>query len=166
MTATEPSTGIPTTVYTGRTTNWLMVAVSSALGAALIAGGLTGDGSRNAFLLLVGLAGVGILVNVLTASSVRVAAGPNGFDLRWGVIGWPRCSVRLDEIDHVDVVDVPWWRVSWGYWWTPRRTTCTLRSGNALQLHLSTGRVVTATVPSPSEAAATLEAARAVVAGS
>ena len=33
---------------------------------------------------------IGVLANVLTASSIRATAGPNGFTVRWGLVGWPR----------------------------------------------------------------------------
>jgi hypothetical protein len=75
------------------------------------------------------LVAVGSLANVLTASSVRATAGPNGFTIRWGLLGWASCTYRLDEIEHAEVIDLPWWRVSYGFWWTPKRTNCTVRSG-------------------------------------
>ena len=56
------------------------------------------------------LVAVGVLANVLTASSVRATAGPNGFTIRWGLVGWPRCTYPLDRIASAEVVDLPWWR--------------------------------------------------------
>lgn len=58
---------------------------------------------------------LGVAANVLTASSVRATAGPNGFTVRWGLVGWPRCTYCLDEIARAEVVDLPWWRVSCGF---------------------------------------------------
>jgi hypothetical protein len=105
------------------------------------------------------LLAVGVLAEVLTGSSVRATAGPNGFTIRWGLIGWPRCTYRLDEIERAEVIDLPWWRVSYGLWWTPRRTNCTVRSGPTLRLSLRNQRTVTITVPDPAAAVAALHEA-------
>ena len=51
-----------------------------------------------------------------------------------------------------EVIDLPWWRVSYGLWWTPRRTNCTVRSGPTLRLSLRNQRTVTITVPEPAAA--------------
>jgi hypothetical protein len=104
---------------------------------------------------------VGLVVDVLTAASVRATAGPNGFTIRWGALGWPRCSYPLERIGRAEVIDLPWWRVSFGFWWTPRRTSCTVRSGPTVRLTLTDGRVVTVTVPEPDVAVASLHAAQA-----
>lgn len=111
------------------------------------------------FILPLLLVSVGALANVLTASSVRATAGPNGFTIRWGLVGWPRCTYPLDKIASAEVIDLPWWRVSWGFWWTPRRTSCTVRTGPTVRLSLSNGRVVTTTVPGPAAAVAALHEA-------
>jgi hypothetical protein len=145
-------------VYTGRTTSWAMVA-GTCVGALLVvlmgreADGAWGDLSFVVPLLLVAL---GSLANVLTASSVRATAGPNGFTIRWGLVGWPRCTYSLDEIEHADVIDLPWWRVSYGFWWTPKRTNCTVHRGPTVRLSLSNHRTVTITVPEPTTAVAAL----------
>lgn len=161
---TSPLAGDSTlAVYTGRTTSWLTVAgtcVSSALLAfgAISSGGL---GSDLVIVLPLVLIAIGVLAEVLTASSVRAAAGPNGFTIRWGSFGWPRCSYPLDQIERAEVIGLPWWRVSFGFWWTPKRTSCTLRTGPTVRLTLSSGRIVTVTVPEPDAAVAALRAAKA-----
>jgi len=109
------------------------------------------------------LVAIGVLANVLTASSVRATAGPNGFTIRWGLVGWPRCTYRLDEIERAEVIDLPSWRVSYGMWWTPKRTNCTVRNGPTLRLSLRNGRIVTVTVPEPAAAVAALREASATV---
>lgn len=147
-----------TTAYTGRATNWTMVAVSGLLLVPLI--GLASSEVDRAFVLVVGLALLGVLAEVATASDVRVACGSQGVSVHWGVLGWPRMRYTLDEIEDVSVVQVPWWAVSFGFWWTPWRTVCTVRSGPALRLLLRTGRRVTLTVPDPHAAAAALRAVR------
>ena len=47
------------------------------------------------------------------------------------------------------MVDVPGWRVTYGLWWTPKRTSCTIRSGDTVRLVLTNRRIVTVTVPDP-----------------
>ncbi len=158
-----PTAGPGRAVYTGRTTSWPMVA-STCLGAVFVV--LMGKASNGAwsdlvFVVPLILVAIGVLANVLTASSVRATAGPNGFTIRWGLVGWPRCTYRLDEIDHSEVVDVPCWRVSYGFWWTPKRTNCTVRSGPTVRLSLRNGRIVTVTVPDPAAAVAALQEAAA-----
>jgi hypothetical protein len=148
-------------VYTGRTTSWPVVA-STSLGALVVV--LMSRQDKQAWsdvavpLLLVT---IGVLANVVTASSVRATAGPNGFTIHWGLIGWPRCNYRLDEIKHAEVIDLAWWRVSWGFWWTPKRTCCTVRSGPTVRLTLGNHRTITVTVPNPDAAVAAIHAAKA-----
>ena len=145
-------------VYTGRTTNWPMVAATcgGALLVVMMGSESRGEWSDLVFVVPVMLVALGVLANVLTASSVRATAGPNGLTIRWGPVGWPRSTYRLDEIKHTEVVDLPWWRVSYGFWWTPMRTNCTVRSGPTLQLTLCNERTVTITVPEPELAIAAL----------
>ena len=156
MTTDAPTAG-PRTIYTGRTTNWPMVALTSALAVLLIVMGWNGQGSWIELAVPFTLIALGILANVLTASSVRASAGPNGFDVRWGLVGWPRCTYQIDQIATAEVVRVPWSRVSFGLWWTPKRTSCTLRAGAAVRLVLTSGRIVTVTVPHPDLAVQAIE---------
>lgn len=164
MTAiSSPSTS--STVYTGRTTGWPVVVLSGVLAVVLVTAGGFGDGGWLSLGLPLILVAIGVIGEVLTSSSVRVTAGPNGFDVRWGILGWPRCTYRLDQIERAAVVDVPLWRVSFGFWWTPRRTTCTMRAGDNVRLWLTSGRIVTITVPDPATAVEIIEAARTRSAG-
>lgn len=142
-------------IYTGQVTNWPMVVLSSVLAVPFV-GMTVADGLWWEIALPLALALAGILVNVLTASSVRATAGPNGLTVHWGLIGWPRARYALDDIRLAEVVHVPWWRVSWGFWWTPWRTCCTVQSGPTLRLTLRSGRTVTVTVPEPASAVAAL----------
>ncbi len=146
-------------VYTGRTTSWPMV-TSTSLGAVVVVlMARQVDGPWSDLAVPMALVAIGVLVNVLTSSSVRATAGPNGFTIRWGLVGWPRCAYRLDEIQHAEVIDLPWWKVSYGFWWSPKRTLCTVRSGPSLLLRLSNHRTVTVTVPEPTAAVAALRMA-------
>jgi hypothetical protein len=52
------------------------------------------------------------------------------------------------------------WRVSLGFWWTPRHTYFTVRTGLALRLVMHTGRCVTITVPDPHTAVTIIREAR------
>jgi hypothetical protein len=135
-------------VYTGRSTNWPMVIFSIALALPLLAMSNADGSSRLDWAFPVVLGAV-VLLNVLTGSSVRTTAGPNGVSIRFGLLGWPRCAYRIEQISHAEVVDLSLWSVSYGFWWTPRRTCCTVRSGPTLRLTLRSGRRVTVTVPDP-----------------
>ena len=152
-------------IYTGRVTNWPAVIASSALAVLLLGFPLTSDDDNAwsaAGLALFGLlVAVGILLTVITASSVRASAGPNGVTIRWGAIGWPRLTYRLADIERAEVFDLSLWWVAYGYWWTPRRTCCTVRSGPTLRLVLRNGRTVTVSVPDPEAAVAAIDEANA-----
>jgi hypothetical protein len=152
-------------IYTGRATNWLLVA---ALGVALtvpaaMLGGLSQgswlDPAGPAIPLLV--AAPVVLLSMLTGMSVRTAAGPNGVSVRCGLLGVPRRTYRLDAIERAEVGElVPsLWRLNLGFWWTPGHTYFTVRTGPVLRLTMRTGRVVTITVPDPQAAVAILREA-------
>jgi hypothetical protein len=149
-------------IYTGGVTNWPMVAITSLLAVSLV-GVMVMGGRTWEIIVPLGLTAVGILLNVLTASSVRAIAGPNGVTVRWGVLGWPRGHYPLADIQHAGTIDLSWRFVSWGYWWTPRRTCCTVQPGPTLRLTLRTGRTVTITVPNPQAAVAAIDEARRAV---
>ena len=146
-----------TTAYTGRVTNWTSVVVSGLLLVPLLI--MSRDSLGSTGVLVVVLVLAGLLAEVVTASDVRAACGSRGVQIRWGLLGWPRVSYALAEIEDASVVRVPWWAVTYGFWWTPTRTACTVRSGPALRLRLHSGRTVTLTVPDPHAAVAALQAA-------
>jgi hypothetical protein len=149
-----------TTVYTGRETNWWSVVISGLLLIPLVGMAFPADAAPSiglgAVILLLAL--VAFLAEVITASDVRATCGPQGVAVHWGFVGWPRARYALDEIQDAWVVEVPWRSVSFGFWWTPARTVCTVRRGPALRLQLLSGRVVTVTVPDPHAAVAALRA--------
>lgn len=146
-------------IYTGRATNWPMLILSGVLVIPLLVVGSAGGGWRgSAIPLLVAVAAV--LLNVLTGSSVRTTVGPNGVSIRFGVLGWPRCTYRLEQVERAEVVDLSFWNVAYGFWWTPHRTLCTVRPGPTLRLAMSTGRIVTVTVPDAHAAVAVLHEAQ------
>ncbi|GAA3454672.1 hypothetical protein [Dactylosporangium matsuzakiense] len=146
-------------IYTGRVTNWPIVLVSAALLVPLLIGGASADGSPRDLALPILTAAVIVLLNVLTGVSIRTAAGPNGVAIRFGPAAWPRCSYPLDRIASAEVVEIGLRQVAFGFWWTPWHTYCTVRSGPALRLNLTSGRRVTVTVPDARAAAAALQEA-------
>ncbi len=153
-------------IYTGRVTNWPLVVAFSA--AVMVPLPLLGSLSRGSWLNPAGpaipllIAAVTMLINVLTGLSVRTAAGPNGVSVYCGVVGWPRRTYRLEEIEHAEVIVLSpsLWRASLGFWWTPRHTYFTVRTGPALRLALHTGRSVTITVPDPHAAVTIIREAK------
>lgn len=159
---TQPTTNANRhAVYTGRSTSWPMVTAASASALAMV---LLGRESGSAwadarFVIPLVLVAIAVLSYILSASSVRTTAGPNGLTIRWGLIGWPKSTYSLDQIEHAEVIDLPWWRASYGFWWTPTRTNCTVQSGPTLQLTLTNGRTVRLSVPQPAAAVAILQEA-------
>lgn len=148
-------------IYTGRVTNWPTILASAVGLVPLLVLGQMSNGRWAGLAIPLLLAAVGIVLYWLTGSTVRTTAGPNGVTVHLGTIGWPRCTYRLDEIRRAEVVDLPFWSVAGGFWWTPRRTCCTVRSGPTLRLVLHTGRCVTVSAPDPQAAVTAIEEARA-----
>ncbi|GAA3855062.1 hypothetical protein GCM10022243_20630 [Saccharothrix violaceirubra] len=152
--AASPPTG-RYSIYTGRVTNWpLVVVLGTALLVPLLLLGTLSRGDRldpAGPAIPLAVAAGALLVLVLTGLNVRTAAGPNGITVRCGVLGRPRRTYRLADVDRAEVIDLKptLSRVSFGYWWTPRRTFYTVRTGPALRLTLHNGRSVTITVPDP-----------------
>ena len=153
-------------IYTGRVTNWPLVA---ALGATLMVPlVLLGSLSHGNWLAPAGptipllTAAAAVLITVLTGVRVRTAAGPNGVSIHCGAFGWPHRTYHLTDIEHVEVIDLPPspWRVSLGFWWTPRHTYFTVRTGPALRLAMRSGRSVTITVPDPHTAVTIIREAK------
>ena len=72
---------------------------TGALPVVLMGKGSNGDWGDLLFVVPLILVAIGVLANVLTASSVRAIAGPNGLTIRWGPVGWPLCAYLLDEIE-------------------------------------------------------------------
>jgi len=154
-------------VYSGRSTNWLMIVLSTALLVPFLWFAADSEGSWTAAGLLVPLIVMlaAAVANLLTATSVRTTAGPNGITVHFGVIGWPRFRYPLDRIATAEAITVPsaWW--TWGIYWSPRRgLMLTLCAGQALRLTLTNGRKVTISTPHPQSAVEAIEQARGDVA--
>ena len=150
------------TVSTGRMTNWPMIWVTTAAVVPLIAmSGASGDDwHQPAFLVPVALTFLAVVVNLLTLSSIRIAAGPHGVSVHFGVFGWPRFRYPVSRISRVEATRVTSAYWSWGMNWSPRKgLMLTLRNGPAIRLELVSGRVVTIGVPDADQAVAALVAA-------
>lgn len=147
-----------TTVYTGRATNWPSVVLSGLLLIPLIGMGLSSGSSPSTGAVVLVAVLVGFFAEVITASDVRATCGPQGVAVYWGFVGWPRARYGLDDIQDAWVAEIPWYAVTYGFWWTPTRTVCTVRSGPALRFRLRSGRTVTITVPDPHAAVVALRA--------
>lgn len=133
------------TVYTGRLSNLGIVVLAPGLAALAWSSGRGWDASVAVMLAIT-------LVVMVTAGSVRTAAGPRGVIVSWGLGGWPRLRYPVERIAHAGVVDLPWWMVSAGWWWTSTTTHCTVRGGPTLELRLTDGRRVLVSVPDPQAA--------------
>jgi len=147
--------------YTGRAANWPLLLGSTALLVPLVVLGRPADGSWLDLALPALLIAVAVLVYFVTCSSIRTTAGPGGVSVHFGVLGLPRRSYPLTRIERAEVADLRPWHVAGGFWWTPRCTSYTLRSGPTLRLVLRGGHTVLVTVPDPRAAADAVEEARA-----
>lgn len=152
------------TVYTGRSTNWPMIVLTTALVVPLLVMAGAGGGSWTAAGLLIPLsvALAAVVVNLITATSVRASAGPRGVTVNLGVFGWPRFRYPLERIQHAEAITIPASQWAWGLFWSPRKgLMITLRTGPALRLVLTNGRRVTISTPHPEAAVNAIPGARA-----
>ena len=152
------------TVYSGRSTNWPMIWLSTALLIPLVAMSQGSGDSWTSPGLLVPLAVVVVAaaINLVTATSVRALAGPQGVTVSFGAFGWPRFRYPIDRIRVAEAIDLPASIWTWGIYWSPRRgLMLTLRTGPALHLVLTNGRHVTISTPDPATAVLAIERARA-----
>ena len=84
------------TIYSGRSTNWPMICLSIALVLPLVAlaKGSNGSWSAVGFLIPLLVVVAAAAANLLTATSLRTTAGPNGITVHCGALGWPRFGTR------------------------------------------------------------------------
>lgn len=145
-------------VYSGRTTNWPVIAVAVAGGLALVVFGRPWAGPWPAMIGPIAIALLALVAGLVTSTSLRVTTGPLGAHIRCGVFGWPRFTFPRERIAHGEIVTVSIWRSwTWGINWTPRGGWAFfLRSGPAVRLTLTNGRLVTIGVTDPSAALAAL----------
>lgn len=147
-----------TSVYSGRTTNWPVIAVAVAGGVALALFGRPWAGPWPGMIGPLAIFLLALVLGVLTSTSMRVTTGPRGVQIRCGVLGWPRFAYPRERIVGAEIVAVSLWRNwNWGINWTPRGGWAfVLRSGPAVRLTLVNGRRVTVGVADPQVAVAAL----------
>lgn len=150
------------TVLTDRVTNWPMIWLTIALVPPLLimAQPSRDDWCQPAFLVPLAVVVVAVAVNVLTLSSLRTAAGPQGLTAYFGVLGFPRFRYPVARIATVRTATVTPSQWPWGITWSPRNgLTLALRSGPAVRLALTSGRPVTVGVSDAEQVVAVLAAA-------
>ena len=143
-----------TLVYSGRTTNWPVIAAALAAGLALALVGRPWAGPWPGMLVPIAVAVAVLVLALVTSTSLRVTTGPRGVQVRCGVFGWPRFAYPRERILGGEIVAVSIWRTwNWGITWTPRGGgVFVLRSGPALRLTLTNRRRVTVGVTDPQAA--------------
>jgi hypothetical protein len=148
----------PTLVYSGRTTNWPVIAAAVAAGLALVLFGRPWAGPWPGMVVPLAIVIGALALGLMTSSSLRVTTGPRGVHVRCGVFGRPSFTYSRERICRVEVVTVSIWRTwNWGFSWTPRGGWAfVLRSGPALRLTLTNGRRMTVGVTDPRAALAAL----------
>jgi|GEM_PF-6647402 len=145
-------------IYSGRTTNWPLLAAGVTGALALVLLGRPWAGPWPGMIVPIAIVLAALALTLVTTSSLRVTTGPRGVFIRCGVFGWPRCAYPRERIAGAEFVTVSIWR-TWnsGISWSPRGGwTFVLRSGPALRLTLSNGRRVTVGVSDPQAALAAL----------
>ena len=141
-------------IYSGRMTNWPMIVSGVLAGLALALFGRPWAGPWPGMLVPLAIFLIALTLGLVTSTSLRVTAGPQGVQVHCGVFGWPRFTYSRERISGVDIVAVSIWH-TWN--WTPRGGwQFVLRSGPALRLTLSTGRKVTIGVTEAEAALAAL----------
>lgn len=155
---TTTTTSGQDSIYTGRTTNWWMLAVIAVLLMPLPFWELNGwqDIAEPIAIFAIGMA-----IYALTGAHVRTTVGPLGVSVHLGTLGWPHRTYRLDQIERAEAIDHHSWYRVFDLPWTPRRTCWINRSGPALRLRLTNGRTVTVTTPDPHAAVAAINNANA-----
>jgi hypothetical protein len=141
-------------VYSGRTTNWPVIAAAAAGGLALALFGRPWAGPWPGMIGPLAIVLGALVLGLATSTSLRVTTGPRGVRIRCGAFGWPRFGYPRERISDAEIVTVSIWR-TWnsGFNWTPRGGwTFVLRSGPALRLTLTNGRRVTIGITDPQAA--------------
>ena len=99
-----------TLVYSGRTTNWPVIAAAVAGGLALVLFGRPWAGPWPGMIGPLAIALVALALGLMTSTSLRVTTGPRGVQVRCGVFGWPHFAYPRERISGGEVVAVSIWR--------------------------------------------------------
>jgi hypothetical protein len=145
-------------VYTGRTTNWPLIGLWVAALVGLVVVGRPWAGPWPGMVVPLAIAFVLAAGGLMTSTSLRVTTGPRGVHVRCGAIGWPRFNYPQERVAAVDIVTVSRWK-SWEYglvWTRSGGWNFVLRTGPALRLTLTNGRLVTVGVNDPQAATTAL----------
>lgn len=107
------------------------------------------------------LIALALLVGVVAAAfgSVRATVGPAGLVVRLGVLGWPRVTVPLADVETVEVEDVePLHYGGWGWRAVPGVRALVLRRGEAIRVGRRSAPTLIVTVDGADTAAGVLAA--------
>ncbi|QIS05499.1 hypothetical protein F5X71_27140 [Nocardia brasiliensis] len=143
-------------VYTCRVTNWpmLWIYVIGFVSAIFVSSVLHSAVLRVLFTAL----WIIVLVRVIIGTSQRVSVGPGGLTVILSAFGFPRVSVARASIARAEIIDVPvtFWSRLGVYWTRKRGWFLTPTWGPALRLTLTSGRMVTVSMPEPAAALAAM----------
>ncbi|MGM7670870.1 DUF1648 domain-containing protein [Microbacterium sp. A93] len=149
---------------------WVGTANMSRIGVVVLLAAVAFLAIRAAMLIAEGDAGwwiygVATVVIALLVSSTltfRVRVNARGLSAR-SLLGWPRTQIPLSDIERVETVEIDPFREFGGWGWRlsmDGRRGIVLRTGEALQVTQSSGRVFVVTLDGASEVAAVLETLR------
>lgn len=125
------------------------------LGAGLAAGAVAAAMLTAAWPVTVSLVVIGL--GLVTLHAITVCVDGSGVQVRFGLGGWPRVAVPLQDIASaraMEIVPTEWG--GWGYRITRRGSAVVLRRGPGLVVTRHDGRDLAVTVDSPAQAAAVL----------
>ncbi|WP_341939804.1 DUF1648 domain-containing protein [Microbacterium sp. LWH10-1.2] len=136
-----------------------LIAVSVLLlGIAGLAAFMLGTGVDGGWVVALSL--VVIVIAMATATAFRVRVTPEGFSAR-ALVGWPRISIPLREIESARAVDISPFGEFGGWGWriaVDGRTGIVMRRGAAIEISRRDKRPFIVTIDGAEEAAALLQA--------
>ncbi|MGM7697569.1 DUF1648 domain-containing protein [Microbacterium sp. A84] len=149
---------------------WVGTANMSRIGVVVLLAAVAFLAIRAAMLIaesdagwwIYGVATVVIALLVSSTLTFRVRVNARGLSAR-SLLGWPRTQIPLSDIERVETVEIDPFREFGGWGWRlsmDGRRGIVLRTGEALQVTQSNGRVFVVTLDGASEAAAVLETLR------
>ncbi|WP_435743533.1 DUF1648 domain-containing protein [Microbacterium sp. PMB16] len=128
------------------------------LGLVALAAFMLGTGVQGGWVVAVVVVVVAFAMAATTTFRVRVT--PEGFAAR-ALLGWPRVSIPLDEIESARAVDISPFGEFGGWGWrvgVNGRSGIVMRRGSAVEISRRDGRTFIVTIDGAEEAAALLQA--------